>query len=158
MRISEILRIKGHTLFTTVPGGPVIDAVKAERRATVMKATHAVAEIEVRLLKAAADAKAAIETELSAGRELLSKAEQKAAAEVRESDRYASLPGAAWSTKNPGRAGGGVGGEADLGAAIVRAIGDPDTINTFNFGNASASACAIVRQRRMWPRPKLSWL
>ena len=29
MRISEILRIKGHTLFTTAPGGPVIDAVKA---------------------------------------------------------------------------------------------------------------------------------
>lgn len=28
MRISEILRIKGHTLFTTVPGGPVLDAVK----------------------------------------------------------------------------------------------------------------------------------
>ena len=29
MRISEILRIKGHTLFTTAPGGPVLDAVKA---------------------------------------------------------------------------------------------------------------------------------
>jgi CBS domain-containing protein len=29
MRISEILRIKGHTLFTTAPGGPVVDAVKA---------------------------------------------------------------------------------------------------------------------------------
>lgn len=28
MRISEILRIKGHTLFTTAPGGPVLDAVK----------------------------------------------------------------------------------------------------------------------------------
>ncbi len=28
MRISEILQIKGHTLFTTVPGGPVLDAVK----------------------------------------------------------------------------------------------------------------------------------
>jgi CBS domain-containing protein len=28
MRVSEILRIKGHTLFTTVPGGPVLDAVK----------------------------------------------------------------------------------------------------------------------------------
>jgi CBS domain-containing protein len=29
MRINEILRIKGHTLFTTAPGGPVLDAVKA---------------------------------------------------------------------------------------------------------------------------------
>ena len=29
MRVSEILRIKGHTLFTTAPGGPVLDAVKA---------------------------------------------------------------------------------------------------------------------------------
>lgn len=29
MRVSEILRIKGHTLFTTVPGGRVLDAVKA---------------------------------------------------------------------------------------------------------------------------------
>ena len=28
MRISEILRIKGHTLFTTAPEGPVLDAVK----------------------------------------------------------------------------------------------------------------------------------
>jgi len=28
MRVSEILRIKGHTLFTTDPHGPVIDAVK----------------------------------------------------------------------------------------------------------------------------------
>ncbi len=28
MRVSEILRIKGHTLFTTAPGGPVLDAVK----------------------------------------------------------------------------------------------------------------------------------
>jgi hypothetical protein len=37
-------------------------------------------------------------------------------------------------------------------------IGDPDTIKTFSFGNASASACAIVRQRRMCPNPKLSWL
>ena len=29
MRISEILRIKGHTLFTTKPDCPVLDAVKA---------------------------------------------------------------------------------------------------------------------------------
>ena len=29
MRVSEILRIKGNTLFTTAPGGQVIDAVKA---------------------------------------------------------------------------------------------------------------------------------
>jgi CBS domain-containing protein len=29
MRVSEILRIKGHTLFTTAPGGPALDAVKA---------------------------------------------------------------------------------------------------------------------------------
>jgi len=28
MRVNEILRIKGHTLFTTAPGGPVLDAVK----------------------------------------------------------------------------------------------------------------------------------
>ena len=28
MRVSEILRIKGHTLFTTDPHGPMIDAVK----------------------------------------------------------------------------------------------------------------------------------
>lgn len=28
MRVREILRIKGHTLFTTDPHGPVIDAVK----------------------------------------------------------------------------------------------------------------------------------
>jgi CBS domain-containing protein len=29
MHVSEILRIKGHTLFTTAPGGPALDAVKA---------------------------------------------------------------------------------------------------------------------------------
>lgn len=29
MRVNEILRIKGHTLFTTAPGGPAIDAVRA---------------------------------------------------------------------------------------------------------------------------------
>ena len=29
MRVDEILRIKGHTLFTTAPGGPAIDAVRA---------------------------------------------------------------------------------------------------------------------------------
>lgn len=29
MRVSEILRIKGHTLFTTAPGGPALDAVRA---------------------------------------------------------------------------------------------------------------------------------
>ena len=29
MRVSEILRIKGHTLFTTAPAGSVLDAVKA---------------------------------------------------------------------------------------------------------------------------------
>ena len=28
MRIREILRIKGHTLFTTAPHGPVVEAVK----------------------------------------------------------------------------------------------------------------------------------
>ena len=28
MRVSEILRIKGHTLFTTAPDGSVLDAVK----------------------------------------------------------------------------------------------------------------------------------
>ena len=28
MRVSEILRIKGHTLFTTTPGARVVDAVK----------------------------------------------------------------------------------------------------------------------------------
>jgi CBS domain-containing protein len=28
MRVREILRIKGHTLFTTDPHGPVIDAIK----------------------------------------------------------------------------------------------------------------------------------
>lgn len=28
MRVREIMRIKGHTLFTTAPGGPVIDAVR----------------------------------------------------------------------------------------------------------------------------------
>jgi len=37
-------------------------------------------------------------------------------------------------------------------------MGDPETIRTFSFGNASASACAIVRHRRIWPSPKLSWL
>jgi len=37
-------------------------------------------------------------------------------------------------------------------------IGEPETINTFSFGNASANACAIVRHRRMCPSPKLSWL
>ncbi|HVE51080.1 MAG TPA: CBS domain-containing protein [Casimicrobiaceae bacterium] len=28
MRVSEILRIKGHTLYTTLPGGSILDAVK----------------------------------------------------------------------------------------------------------------------------------
>lgn len=74
------------------------EAVKAERRAAVVKASQAVADVELRLLRAAPEGKAAIETELKASRELLSKAEQRAAGEVAESNRYATLTGAAWSS------------------------------------------------------------
>ena len=37
-------------------------------------------------------------------------------------------------------------------------IGDPDRIRIETAGSASTSECAIARQRRKWPSPKLSWL
>ena len=77
-----------------------IEAVKTERRAAVAKAAHAVADVELRLLRSPAENKAALETELSTVRESLSKAEQRAAAAATSTDQYASLAGATWSPTN----------------------------------------------------------
>ena len=77
-----------------------IEAIKAERRGAVAKSAHAVADVELRLLRAPTDAKPPLQTELSTAREGLSKAEQLAAAEVNEADQYAPLTGATWTPTN----------------------------------------------------------
>jgi mono/diheme cytochrome c family protein len=73
------------------------EAVLAERRAAVAKARHAVAGVEFKLQTAPADAKAAIEIDLAAARETLSKSEQGAAAAVTPTDQYTPLVGAKWT-------------------------------------------------------------
>lgn len=73
------------------------EAVGAERKAAEAKARHAVADVELRLLDAAADAKAALETELATARETLTKAEQSAATAVTDADQFTPLLGAKWT-------------------------------------------------------------
>jgi hypothetical protein len=73
------------------------EAVEVERRAAVAKALHAVADVELRLRRASADKKEALEKELSAARESLSKAEQIAAATVASTDQYTRFVGAKWT-------------------------------------------------------------
>ena len=52
------------------------EALQAERRADVLKGLSAVADLELRLQKAAPNAKPAIDVELKAAREALAKAER----------------------------------------------------------------------------------
>ncbi|MBA3484163.1 MAG: DUF1549 domain-containing protein, partial [Pirellulales bacterium] len=73
------------------------EAVGVERKAVEAKARHAVADVEIRMLDAAADAKAALETELATARETLSKSEQSAAAAVTDADQFTPLLGAKWT-------------------------------------------------------------
>jgi hypothetical protein len=72
-------------------------AFKAERRAAVAQARRTVADIELRLLRSAADAKAGVEKELADAREALAKAERSAAAALTPEDRYTPLTGAKWT-------------------------------------------------------------
>jgi hypothetical protein len=74
-----------------------IEAIKAERQAAVAQARQAVADIELRLRRASADAKAGIETELAAAREALTKAEQAVAAEVAADAKHTTFAGAKWT-------------------------------------------------------------
>jgi len=75
----------------------VSEAVKAERRAAAAKARQLVADSELRLLNASADAKAGIETELASARETLIHAEQSAAAEVAADAKHTPFIGAKWT-------------------------------------------------------------
>ena len=72
-------------------------AVKAERQLAVAKARQAVMDAELKLLRAAADQKEAVEKELTASRESLTKAEQNAVAAVTAADKYSRLVGAKWT-------------------------------------------------------------
>jgi hypothetical protein len=87
----------GDANFDEVERATAAEAVKAERVAQVAKAVHAVADVEMRLRRASADKKAALEKEQSAARESLAKAEQNAAATITSADPYARLIGAKWT-------------------------------------------------------------
>ncbi|MCC6509597.1 MAG: DUF1553 domain-containing protein [Pirellulaceae bacterium] len=72
-------------------------AVKAQRALELTKAQKKVVGLELSLMRAAADKRAAMEKELKAAREALGKAEELLAAEVKETDRYQPLVGARWT-------------------------------------------------------------
>jgi len=73
------------------------EAVTAERQAAVAKANRSVADVELRLLRAAADAKAPLETELNKARQALEEAKKLAATPATETDRFTPLVGAKWT-------------------------------------------------------------
>jgi hypothetical protein len=70
------------------------EALKAERRAAVVKGIAAVADLELRLKKAEPAAKAALDLELKTARETLTKAEQAAAAPIAKDAHFTPLIGA----------------------------------------------------------------
>lgn len=72
-------------------------AVKAERQASLAKAQHAAAEIELRLLRAGTDKRESIEKELQSALASVEKAKTTAAAEVTPNDHFAPIAGAKWS-------------------------------------------------------------
>jgi hypothetical protein len=71
-----------------------VSAVKAEREGGLAKAQLTIAEIEARLIKAAADKKESISKELKDARDAAEKAKQLAAADVKPEDTFTPLPGA----------------------------------------------------------------
>ena len=75
----------------------VLAAVKSEREVAVIRARHQIAEIELRLVRAASDKKAPVEKELKAARESLDKATQAAAAPVAQTDQVTAPAGAKWT-------------------------------------------------------------
>jgi hypothetical protein len=72
-------------------------ALQAERQAAVSKAAFSVAELELKLCRAAPDGKPAVETELKAASEALSKAEHFAKTPPGAADHFAPLVGAQWT-------------------------------------------------------------
>ncbi len=73
------------------------EAVRAERRLAVAKARHQVAEVRLRLTRAAADKKPAVEKELTQANEALTKAEKTAGGPVEPSQTFTPFEGARWS-------------------------------------------------------------
>lgn len=73
------------------------DAVRAERRAAVTKATRTLAAAELKLGRADADSKATVEKEVGTARDSLAKAQQAAAAAITPADRYSAFIGAKWA-------------------------------------------------------------
>jgi hypothetical protein len=80
--------------LTEAENSLAIDALRAERRADVLKGLSSVADLELRLQKAAPNAKPAIDVELKAARESLAKAERTAAAPIDKDAHYTPLIGA----------------------------------------------------------------
>ncbi len=73
------------------------EAVRAEHRLAAAKARHHVAEARLRLTRATADKKPAIEKELTQAKEALAKAEKTAAGPVGSSQTFTPFEGARWS-------------------------------------------------------------
>jgi hypothetical protein len=73
------------------------EAVVAERLAGVARQRQAVAEAQVRLLKAAADKREAVQKEIKTAQDALEKAVKLAAAPVAVADSYTVLYGAKWT-------------------------------------------------------------
>lgn len=76
---------------------PHRSAVTAERDLAATRAKRTVAQMELRLLQAAADRKDTVGKELTTAREHLAKALEAAAAPPKAGDSYAPLPGARWT-------------------------------------------------------------
>lgn len=72
-------------------------AVRAERTATLARARAKVAELDAKLLSAAAEQRDSVQKELATAREALAKAEQAASAPVSADDKFTPLVGAKWT-------------------------------------------------------------
>jgi len=72
-------------------------AIKSQRRVAVLAAKRSIAEIQVRRLQASEDKWEAIDKELKAAQEQLTKAEGMVDAKIAATDRSASLVGAKWT-------------------------------------------------------------
>ena len=83
--------------LATAEKNKAAEAVAAERQAAVARANRNVADVELRLLCTAADAKAPLETELNTARQTLEEAKKLAATPATESDRFTPLTGAKWT-------------------------------------------------------------
>ena len=72
-------------------------AVLSERQVTVAKATHTLTETQLKIFKAENDKKEALEKDLKAAREALTKASTAATAPITDKESYTRLPGAQWT-------------------------------------------------------------